>query len=89
MMANTLCEHQLLDRCDATLRLAQVVLADQHQLAAVDAALLVEFVEIDLVAVHRGLPSDVNRAGDGPNDHLDLRVVAPNVGSLRAELWRW
>ena len=76
MMANTLWSYtSFLTAAMRAFGLAQVVLADQHQLAPVDAAGLVEFVEVDLDAVHGELAVDVDRAGERPERaHLDLRV---------------
>src|SRR5262249_46290187 len=79
--------YELLDRGDAPLGLAKVVLADQHQLASVDAALLVELVEVDLHAVHGELAVDVDWAGERPERaHLDLGIGdSRNIGALRTE----
>ena len=80
-------EDQLLDRGDGALGLAQVVLADQHQFAPVNAALLVQLVEVDLDPVHGELAVDVDRAGERPERaHLDLGVGdALDIGRLRAD----
>ena len=70
--------------------LAQIILADQHQLAPVHAAGLVELVEVDLDAVHGELAVDVDRPRERPKRaHLYFRIGDPwNAGSLRLRVER-
>src|SRR5262245_41291563 len=79
--------YKLFDRGDRPLWLAQVVLADQNQFAPVNAALLVELIEVDFYTVHGEFAVDINRAGQRPERaHLDFSIGDPrNIGGSRAE----
>ena len=68
-------------------RFAQVILADQHQFAAVHPARLVELVEVDLDPVHGKLTIDVDWTRKrSKRAHPYFGIGDPwNVGCVRIE----